>query len=49
MKKELKIFHFKYGKETLDYLFEEKEEKDRMKDIAFILLLNIKMPGANEI
>ena len=43
------IIHFKNGRETLDFLFEEKKEKDKIKDIASLLLLDIKMPGIDGI
>ena len=39
------IIHFKNGQETLDFLFDEKQDKDKIKDIASLLLLDIKMPG----
>lgn len=38
------IMHFKDGKQTLDYLFQGKEEKDKFNDVASLLLLDIKMP-----
>jgi len=38
------IMHFKDGQETLDFLFDKKKEKNRVKDIASLLLLDIKMP-----
>ncbi|MFW6310398.1 MAG: response regulator [Prolixibacteraceae bacterium] len=43
------IIHFKDGKETLDFLFDEKKEKDQAKDIASLLLLDIKMPKVDGI
>ena len=38
------IIHFKDGQETLDFLFHGKEEENKVKDIASLLLLDIKMP-----
>jgi len=43
------IIHFKDGKETLDFLFDEKKEKEQVKDIASLLLLDIKMPKVDGI
>ena len=43
------IIHFKDGKETLDFLFDEKKEKEKVKDIASLLLLDIKMPKVDGI
>lgn len=38
------IIHFKDGQETLDFLFQGKEDKEKVKDVASLLLLDIKMP-----
>ena len=43
------IIHLKDGQEVLDYLFDKKQEKDRVKDIASLLLLDIKMPRVDGI
>ena len=43
------IIHLKDGQEVLDYLFDKKQEKDRIKDIASLLLLDIKMPRVDGI
>lgn len=43
------IVHFKDGKETLDFLFDGKEDKGQEKDIASLLLLDIKMPRVDGI
>ena len=38
------IIHFKDGQETLDFLFQGKEDEDKIRDVASLLLLDIKMP-----
>lgn len=43
------IIHFKDGQETLDFLFDEKKGKNKVKDIASLLLLDIKMPRVDGI
>ena len=43
------IIHFKDGQKTLDYLFQGKQDKDKVKDVASMLLLDIKMPGIDGI
>jgi len=43
------IIHFKNGQETLDFLLKGKEDKERVKDVASLLLLDIKMPGVDGI
>lgn len=43
------IVHFKDGQQTLDFLFKRKENKDSIKDVASLLLLDIKMPKVNGI
>lgn len=43
------IIHFKDGQETLDYLFQGKKEKDKVKDVASLLMLDIKMPRVDGI
>ena len=43
------IIHFKDGQETLEFLFKGKENKEKIKDIASLLLLDIKMPKVDGI
>jgi CheY-like chemotaxis protein len=43
------IIHFKDGQETLDFLFQGKEEEDKIRDVASLLLLDIKMPRVDGI
>ena len=43
------IIHFKDGQETLNFLFDEKKEKNKVKDIASLLLLDIRMPRVDGI
>lgn len=43
------IIHFKDGQETLDYLFQGKQDKEKVKDVASLLLLDIKMPRVDGI
>lgn len=43
------IIHLKDGQETLDYLFQGKQEKDKVKDVASLLLLDIRMPRVDGI
>jgi CheY-like chemotaxis protein len=38
------IIHFKDGQETLDFLFQGKKDKEEVKNVASLLLLDIKMP-----
>ncbi|MFW6309585.1 MAG: response regulator [Prolixibacteraceae bacterium] len=43
------IIHLKDGQETLDFLFKGKLEEDKVKDVASLLLLDIKMPRVDGI
>lgn len=43
------VIHLKDGQETLDYLFEKKLKEEKVKDIASLLLLDIKMPKVDGI
>ncbi|SHJ97962.1 Response regulator receiver domain-containing protein [Tangfeifania diversioriginum] len=43
------IIHFKDGQETLDFLFQGKKDKDEIKNVASLLLLDIKMPRVDGI
>lgn len=43
------IIHLKDGQETLDFLFQGKQDKEKVKDVASLLLLDIKMPRVDGI
>ncbi len=43
------IIHLKDGQETLDFLFQGKEDKEKVKNVASLLLLDIKMPRVDGI
>ena len=43
------IIHLKDGQETLDFLFQGKHDKAKVKDVASLLLLDIKMPRVDGI
>ena len=38
------IIHFQDGQDTLDYLFQRNEDRNRDNDMPLLLLLDIKMP-----
>lgn len=43
------IIHLKDGQETLDFLFQAKEDKENANNVASLLLLDIKMPRVDGI